>query len=46
MSGRANIKVSTAEFERLKDEKPEGVTWGYYLTEIRTVEQTKELVDE
>ena len=46
MSNRANIKVSTAEFEQLAKDKPDGVTWGYYLTEIRTVGQTKELVEE
>ena len=34
---RKNIKVSEDEYERLKEQKPEGVTWGYYLTEIRTV---------
>ena len=38
MSNRANIKVSTAEFEQLAKDKPDGVTWGYYLTEIRTVD--------
>ena len=46
MSNRANIKVSTAEFEQLAKDKPDGVTWGYYLTEIRTVDYAKELVDD
>lgn len=35
---RRNIKVSAEEFEQLESEKPDGVTWGYYLTEIRTVD--------
>jgi len=38
MSDRRNIKVQQAEFERLKTDKPDGVSWGYYLTEIRTVD--------
>jgi len=37
MSGRKNIKVQQAEFDRLEADKPDGVSWGYYLTEIRTV---------
>lgn len=36
--GRRNIKVSTDTFEMLKADKPDGVTWDYYLTEIRTIE--------
>jgi len=35
---RANIKVDRETFDRLKDDKPDGVTWDYYLTQIRTVE--------
>lgn len=35
---RRNIKVSQDRFDQLKEEKPEGVNWGYYLTEIRTVD--------
>lgn len=35
---RKNIKVSEAEFEELEADKPEGVTWGYYLTKIRTTD--------
>lgn len=35
---RKNIKVSAEAFEQLKGEKPDGVSWDYYLTEIRTVE--------
>lgn len=35
---RKNIKVSESTFEELKEEKPDGVTWDYYLTEIRTVD--------
>lgn len=38
MSDRKNIKLSQVDYERLKEDKPEGVTWGYYLTEIRTVD--------
>ena len=34
---RRNLKVSEDAFEQLKDEKPDGVNWSYYLTEIRTV---------
>jgi len=37
MSGRKNIKVSEETFDKLKEEKPDGVTWDYYLTEVRTV---------
>jgi hypothetical protein len=35
--GRKNIKLQAEEFRELKAEKPDGVSWGYYLTEIRTV---------
>jgi hypothetical protein len=35
---RANIKLSRDEFQELKEEKPDGMTWGYYLVEYRTVE--------
>lgn len=42
MSGRKNIKVSEEAFQQLKDEKPEGVTWDYYLTEIRTIEENND----
>jgi len=38
MSGRKNIKVSEETFEQLKAEKPDGVTWDYYLTEVRTID--------
>ena len=38
MGDRRNIKVSSEAFEQLKDEKPEGTTWSYYLTKIRTVD--------
>jgi hypothetical protein len=38
MSDRKNIKVSESDFEELKAEKPDGVSWGYYLTEMRTLE--------
>jgi len=34
---RRNLKVTDEAFEQLKDEKPDGATWSYYLTEIRTV---------
>ena len=33
---RRNIKVSQEAFDELKDDKPTGVTWEYYLTELRT----------
>lgn len=33
---RKNIKVQADEFEELERDKPDGVSWGYYLTEIRT----------
>jgi hypothetical protein len=39
---RKTIKVSESEFEELKDEKPDGVSWGYYLTQIRTVNKVEE----
>lgn len=32
---RKNIKVSEATFNELNDDKPDGVTWDYYLTKIR-----------
>lgn len=35
---RKNIKLSEEDFEKLEAEKPEGVTWGYYLTELRTMD--------
>ena len=35
---RRTIKVKDDEFQRLKADKPEGVSWGYYLTQIRTVD--------
>lgn len=38
MTERKNIKVSEETFEELKEEKPGGVTWDYYLTEVRTVD--------
>jgi hypothetical protein len=38
MPERKQLKVTAEDFAQLKAEKPEGVTWGYYLTEIRTVE--------
>lgn len=31
---RKNIKVSPETFERLDDDKPEGVTWSHYLDEL------------
>lgn len=34
---RKNLKVSPEAYRKLKAEKPDGVTWDYYLTEIRTV---------
>lgn len=34
---RKNIKVSQETFDQLETEKPDGVTWDYYLTKIRTV---------
>jgi len=34
---RRTIKVQDDEFQRLKADKPDGASWGYYLTEIRTV---------
>lgn len=35
---RRNIKVQPGEFEELSEEKPAGVSWGYYLTELRTLD--------
>ena len=35
---RKNIKVKPETFEQIDAEKPEGVTWDYYLLEIRTVD--------
>ena len=34
---RKNIKVHPETFEELKEEMPNGVTWDYYLTNVRTV---------
>jgi hypothetical protein len=28
---RRNIKLNSEAFERLKEQKPDGVTWDYYL---------------
>jgi len=36
---RKNLKVSKETFDQLKAEKPDGVTWDYYLTEIRTIDE-------
>ena len=33
---RKNIKVSEDVFTELREDKPDGVTWDYYLTEMRT----------
>ena len=33
---RKNIKVSQEQYEQLAEDKPDGVTWGYYLTDMRT----------
>lgn len=38
MSDRKNLKVRPETFEELIADKPDGVTWDYYLTEIRTVD--------
>jgi len=38
MPDRKNIKVPEPLFLALRDDKPDGVTWDYYLTEIRTNE--------
>lgn len=35
---RKNLKISEEAYEELKADKPSGVTWEYYLTEIRTVD--------
>ena len=39
MTKRKNIKVKPETFEQLKKEKPDGVDWSYYLTEIRTIDE-------
>lgn len=36
---RKNIKIPQDRFKELKDGKPEGMTWGYYLTEYRTPDE-------
>ena len=33
---RKNIKVDPETFDALKESKPEGVTWDYYLRELHT----------
>ena len=35
---RRTIKIPDDEFQMLKADKPDGVSWAYYLTEIRTVD--------
>jgi len=37
MTDRKNLKISPEAYDELKADKPDGVTWDYYLTEIRTV---------
>ena len=32
--GRKNLKISEDTFEALKDSKPDGVTWDYYLRDL------------
>jgi len=34
--GRKNLKISEDTFSILKESKPEGVTWDYYLREMHT----------
>jgi len=34
---RANIKVDREAFRELKADKPDGVSWAYYLLEHRTL---------
>jgi hypothetical protein len=34
MDNRKNIKLPQEAFERLKERKPHGVTWEYYLLSI------------
>lgn len=36
VDNRKNIKLDPEAFEQLSEDKPDGVTWGYYLTEMRT----------
>jgi len=36
---RANIKVPRDAFQQLKENKPDGMTWRYYLVEYRTPEE-------
>lgn len=36
---RKNIKLKQDTFDKLKDEKPDMMTWGYYLLEYRTPEE-------
>ena len=35
---RKNLKISEESYEELIKDKPDGVTWGYYLTEMRTLD--------
>ena len=35
---RRTIKLQDDDFQTLKADKPDGVSWGYYLTQIRTVD--------
>jgi len=35
---RANIKLPQDAFDKLKADKPDGVTWKYYLVELRTMD--------
>lgn len=34
MTDRKNLKISPETFDLLKDDKPDGVTWDYYLQQL------------
>jgi len=39
MSEWTSIPVKESEKEALQSDKPDGMTWGYYLVEYRTPEE-------
>jgi hypothetical protein len=39
--GKRSITVSTDTFELLKNGKPDGVTWDYYLKQLRNNSEVK-----
>lgn len=42
MGERKNLKISEGTFEMLKRNKPDGVTWDYYLEQLQYATDAEE----